>query len=80
MPGVCVTVGEQIEALRRVAGERAVRLIKREADPFVSSIVANWPRNFETRRALALGFTPDDSFEAILRTHVADELGGKIAA
>jgi nucleoside-diphosphate-sugar epimerase len=80
MPGVCVTVGEQIEALRRVAGEHAVRLIKRVDDPFVSSIVANWPQNFDTRRALALGFKPDDSFEAILRTHVADELGGKIAA
>jgi D-erythronate 2-dehydrogenase len=80
MPGVSVTVAEQIEALRRVAGEGAVRLIKRVDDPFVASIVANWPRNFDTRRALALGFKPDDSFEAILRTHVADELGGKIAA
>jgi nucleoside-diphosphate-sugar epimerase len=80
MPGVSATVAEQIEALRRVAGEAAVRLIKRVDDPFVASIVANWPRNFDTRRALALGFKPDDSFEAILRTHVADELGGKIAA
>ncbi len=80
MPGVCVSIAEQIEALRRVAGEPAVRLIKREPDPFISSIVVNWPQNFDPRRALALGFKPDDSFEAILRTHVADELGGKIAA
>ena len=33
MPGLSATVGEQIEALRRVAGERAVRLIRREPDP-----------------------------------------------
>ena len=31
MPGLSATVGEQIEALRRVAGEQAVRLIRRRA-------------------------------------------------
>ena len=33
MPGVAATVGEQIEALRKVAGEKAVELIRREPDP-----------------------------------------------
>ena len=33
MPGVCATVGEQIEALRKVAGDKAARLIRREPDP-----------------------------------------------
>src|SRR3954471_19287671 len=32
MPSVSVTVGEQIEALRRIAGERAVGLIRHELD------------------------------------------------
>ena len=77
MPGVSVTVGEQIEALRRVAGQSAVALIKREPDQLITSVVAGWPRNFDTRRALDLGFTADKSFDEIIQVHIDDELGGK---
>jgi nucleoside-diphosphate-sugar epimerase len=79
LPGVSVTVGEQIEALRKVAGEKVVARIERKPDPFVAGIVAGWPRNFEARRARDLGFEADKSFEDIIRIHIADELGGKIA-
>ena len=79
MPGLSVTVGEQIEALRKVAGDKVVARIKREPDAFIQGIVADWPRNFDTRRALELGFKPDASFEEIIRIHIEDELGGKIA-
>lgn len=79
LPGLAVTVGGQIEALRKVAGEKVVARIKRVPDPFVEGIVAGWPRNFETRRALELGFKAEASFEEIIRVHVEDELGGKIA-
>ena len=43
-------------------------------------MVAGWPGNFEPARALALGFRGDADFEAIIRTHIADELGGRFAA
>ncbi len=79
MPGVCCTVAEQIEALRRVAGDRAVALIRRAADPLVARIVGGWPHRFDPRRALALGFTAESSFDDIIRIHIEDELGGKIA-
>jgi nucleoside-diphosphate-sugar epimerase len=79
MPGLAVTVAEQIAALRAVAGDAVVARIKREPDPFVERIVAGWPRNFDARRALGLGFRPDASFEEIVRIHVEDELGGRIA-
>lgn len=79
MPGLAVTVGEQIEALRKIAGETVVARIRREPDPFVQEIVAGWPRNFETRRSIELGFKADPSFEDIIRVHIEDELGGKIA-
>lgn len=79
MPGLAVTVGEQIAALRKVAGDKVVARIRREPDPFIEGIVAGWPRNFRTERALALGFKPDASFEEIIRIHVEDELGGRIA-
>lgn len=78
LPGISVTVGEQIEALRRAAGDRAVALIRREADPTIGRIVEGWPRDFDTRRALALGFRADASFDEIIRCHIEDELGGRI--
>ena len=78
MPGVSVTVGEQIEALRRVAGDEAVKLIRREPDDLIVSVVAGWPRNFDTRRALDLGFEADASFDDIIKMHIEDELDGRI--
>lgn len=76
MPGVPATVAEQIEALRSVAGEGAVALIRREPDPDIIRIVENWPRGFRPERALALGFRAEQSFEEIIRIHIEDEMGG----
>jgi len=80
MPGVSVTVAEQIEALRRVAGDEAVRLIRREPDETTMRIVAGWPRAFDPRRALSLGFQADADFDEIVRVHVEDELDEKVLA
>jgi len=77
MPGLSATVAEQIEALRRAAGEKAVRLIRREPDPVIAKIVEGWPRNFDARRAVQLGFRADASFDEIVRIHIDEELGGK---
>jgi D-erythronate 2-dehydrogenase len=80
MPGVCCTVAEQIAALRRIAGDKVTARIRREPDPLVARIVAGWPSRFDPRRALALGFQAEASFDEIIRVHIADELGGKIAS
>jgi D-erythronate 2-dehydrogenase len=74
MPGVCATVGDEIEALRKVAGDQAAKLIRREPDPIIERIVSGWPQNFDASRALALGFRADSSFEEIIRIHLQDEL------
>ncbi len=76
MPGLSATVADQIEALRRTAGERAVALIRREPDPAVAAIIDGWPRSFDARRAEALGFRGERSFDEIIRAHIDDELGG----
>jgi nucleoside-diphosphate-sugar epimerase len=73
MPGVSATVGEQIAALRKVAGEAAARLIRREPDPNLTRMFATIPGRFDTRRATALGFTAEASFGAIILAHVEDE-------
>ena len=78
MPGLSATVGEQVAALKRVAGERVAARIKRVPDPFIMSIVDGWPRNFEAKRSRQLGFdTAENSFDDIIRIHIEDELGGK---
>ena len=79
MPGVSVTVAEQIEALRAVGGDEVVHLIRSEPDERVMRIVSGWPQRFDARRALDLGFRADESFAQIVRVHIEDELGGRIA-
>ncbi|MET4069172.1 nucleoside-diphosphate-sugar epimerase [Bradyrhizobium sp. S3.2.6] len=81
MPGFSATVGEQIAALRRVAGDKVAARIKHELDPFIAGIVGGWPRNFEANRARELGFTTEEkSFDDIIRIHIDDELGGNFVA
>ena len=77
-PGLSTTVGAEIEALRRVAGDKAVKLIREVPDPKIDKIVEGWPRNFATKRAESLGFVAETSFDEIIRIHIEDELGGKI--
>ncbi|MDP3340580.1 D-erythronate dehydrogenase [Frigidibacter sp.] len=78
MPGLSATVGEQIEALRRVAGDKAVALIRREPDAMITRMCDGWAPGFEATRALALGFTAESSFDEIIRVHIEDELGGAL--
>ncbi|MBX3532981.1 MAG: SDR family oxidoreductase [Xanthobacteraceae bacterium] len=80
MPAVACTIAEQIEALRKVAGDKAVARISRVRDTLVERIVAGWPHEFEAKRALALGFVPDKDFDEIVAIHVEDELSGEVAA
>ena len=74
MPGLSATVGEQIEALRRVGGEAAVRLIRHEPDPQIMEMVGNWAAALDASRAERLGFVAETSFDEIIRVHLEDEL------
>jgi nucleoside-diphosphate-sugar epimerase len=79
MPGVCCTVAEQIESLTRIAGPKVAARIRREPDELVMRIVAGWSERIDAKRAAALGFTAEANFDEIIRAHIEDELGGKIA-
>lgn len=76
LPGVAVTVAEQIEALSRVAGADVVALIRDEPEPAVWAIVQTWPRRFAASRAKALGFQAETSFDQIVQTYIEDDLRG----
>jgi D-erythronate 2-dehydrogenase len=80
MPGVSCTVGEEIAALRRIAGDKVAARIRRESDPTIERIVGGWPQRLEGKRARSLGFRAETSFDDIVRAHIEDELAGKIAA
>jgi nucleoside-diphosphate-sugar epimerase len=80
MPGVCCTVAEQIAALRRIAGERVAARIRREPDELVMRIVAGWPQRFDPKRATALGFRAETSFDEIIRVHIDEDRGGSFVA
>lgn len=77
MPGVACTVAEQIAALTRIAGPKVASRITRRPDETIKKIVANWPRRFDPKRALSLGFKAEASFDEIIRIHIDDELGGQ---
>src|SRR6186997_3365906 len=79
MPGVSCTVGEQIDALRRVAGDKVAARIRRAPDELVQRIVSGWAERTDAKRARDLGFKAEAAFDDIVRAHIEDELGGKIA-
>ena len=73
LPGVSCTVAEQIEALRRAAGQAAVDLIVPQADPDIIKIVDTWPKAFDPQLALSLGFSAEQSFDQIIEIYLADD-------
>src|SRR6185312_424460 len=80
MPGVCVTVAEQIESLRRIAGDKVAARIKRQPDELIMRIVGGWSERFDAKRSATLGFKAEATFDDIVHVHIEDELGGKIAS
>ena len=74
MPGISATVAEEIEALRKVGGEKAVKLIREQPNSSILAIVSTWPKAFDARLAIELGFVPDRSFDEIVQIYRQDEL------
>ncbi|WP_298261140.1 D-erythronate dehydrogenase [uncultured Litoreibacter sp.] len=74
LPGVSCTVAEQIEALRDLAGNDVVSLIKPQPDSVIGKIVEGWPRDFEPDRARALGFSAEVNFKEIIQVYLNDDL------
>jgi len=75
MPGVSATVGEEIEALRKAAGDKAVALIKRVEDPFVAQIVKGWAGRYTAELAGKMGFAAEKNFDEIIKVYQEDEMG-----
>ncbi len=74
VPGICVAVGDMVEALRRVAGDAVAARVKWNFDPAIDRIVSTWPANFAPVLGPALGMRADADFESIVRAYIADEM------
>jgi D-erythronate 2-dehydrogenase len=74
LPSLDATVGEMAEALKRVAGAEAYKRIVWKPDALIQKIVDGWPKRLDSRRARAMGFTADESLEAIIQAFIEDDL------
>lgn len=66
VPGMRVTVGQMIAALRASQGDAVADLIAMAPDARIKAIVGTWPTLFDTSLAKKLGFAGDVDFAAIL--------------
>jgi nucleoside-diphosphate-sugar epimerase len=74
LPSISVTVGEMIESLQRVAGDRTIGAIEFRIDQEIERIVHTWPLYASADRAGALGLPQDRALDDIVRAYVADFL------
>lgn len=79
LPGITAGIGEMVDALERMAGSEVAGRIRWEKDATIERIVRGWAARAEAKRALAMGFAADRDIEEIIRAHIEDELGGRIA-
>jgi len=74
LSGFSVSMAETVDALKAVAGDRALGAISFEIDDQVQAIVDGWPRTSYSARAEALGFPRDRDIADIIRAYIEDEL------
>lgn len=72
LPGLTVSMHEELAALRTVAGEAVVAHVKPALDENVMRLVRTWAARFDTARASAMGFTADADFASIVRAYIED--------
>ena len=72
LPGLTVSMHEEIAALRAVAGDAVVARIKPALDENVMRLVRTWAARFDTARASSMGFVADADFASIVRAYVED--------
>ncbi len=75
-PAFNVSVGQMIEALKRVATNRKLGPIRLAPDPVIEKIVATWPIDTSAERALALGLPQDRTLDPIIQAYIGDFLDG----
>jgi nucleoside-diphosphate-sugar epimerase len=71
VPGLCVGVGEMVDALRVVAGEAVAARVAWRYDPAIDRIVSTWPARFDAQVGRSLGMRADANFADIVRDYMS---------
>jgi nucleoside-diphosphate-sugar epimerase len=72
LPGITAVVGDMIDSLRRIAGDKVADLIQMRPDPAIEALILSWPARFTTERATKLGFTADENAESLIRGYMSE--------
>ena len=73
LPGNTAVVGDMIDTLRKIAGDKVAALIEMKPDPRIEALVNSWPACFRNDRALKMGFSADKDVESIIRGYIEDQ-------
>jgi nucleoside-diphosphate-sugar epimerase len=76
VPGLCVSVGGMVAALRQVAGDIVAERVRWAHDPAVDRIVSSWPARFTAQLGTALGMQADPDFASIVRAYCEETRAG----
>lgn len=74
IPGICVGIGEMVDALRAVAGDEVADRVRWERDPVIDRIVSTWPARFAPKLGPKLGMYADRDVESIIRAYMEDDM------
>lgn len=74
VPGMTVSVGEMVHALRAVAGDAVAARVKFERDPFIEKLMLGWPPAFSADFGKSLGMRADTDYANVIRAYIEDEL------
>ncbi len=72
LPALTVSVGEMLDALRRLAGDAVADRVQPAPDPAIETIVRSWPARFDNTRANVLGLAPDPDIDSVITQYVQD--------
>jgi nucleoside-diphosphate-sugar epimerase len=72
MPGLSISAGQMIDALRRTAGDTVANRVRLERNPAIEKIVGSWPGSFTAGYAKRLGFTADHDFADVIGQFIAE--------
>ena len=73
LPGNTAVVGDMIDTLRKIAGDKVADLIEIKPDARIEALVYSWPARFRNDRALKMGFSADKDVESIIRGYIEDQ-------
>lgn len=73
LPGLTVTPAQIVQAVARHLPAGTTAAVDWTPDAAVQRIVDGWPQAFTSERALALGFSPDPSPDALVQAFLAQE-------